>query len=49
MLTLQREEEKARRYASRHAYSLEQFGLRRDQLLQDYADIFDRFGFDKEG
>ena len=49
MLTLQREEEKARRYASRHAYSLEQFGLSRDQLLQDYADIFDRFGFDKEG
>jgi hypothetical protein len=49
MLTLQRQEEKARRYESRHAYSLEQFGLSRDQLLQDYADIFGRFGFDKEG
>jgi len=48
MLTLQREEEKARRYESSHAYSLEQFSLSREQLLKDYADIFDRFGFEKK-
>lgn len=45
---LQQEEKKARRYTSKHAYSLEQFGLSREQMLKEYADIFDRYGFERE-
>jgi len=46
---LQEESDKSRRYKSSHHYSLEQFGFTREQILQDYRDIFDRFGFDTEG
>lgn len=44
---LGKEAEKARSYKSGHAYSLEQFGLTREQLLEEYRDIFDLFGFEK--
>ncbi|MBN2105857.1 MAG: sulfotransferase [Deltaproteobacteria bacterium] len=48
MAALQKEQEKARRYESRHSYSLEQFGLSREQMLKEYGEIFDRFGFERE-
>lgn len=38
--------EKARRYKSKHVYSLEQMGFTREQLIAEYQDVFDRFGFD---
>jgi len=44
---IQSEEEKARSYKSRHECSLEKFGLTREQVVARYADIFDRFGFEK--
>ena len=44
---IQREEEKARSYKSKHEYSLEKFGLTREQVVTRYEDIFDRFGFEK--
>ncbi len=43
---LQREAEKARTYKSRHGYSLEKLGLDREQILEEFQDIFQRFGFD---
>jgi hypothetical protein len=43
---LQEESAKARRYSSRHDYSLEENGLSRKQILDTYRDIFERFGFD---
>jgi hypothetical protein len=44
---IQREEEKARSYKSKHEYSLEKFGLSSEQIVARYEDIFDRFGFEK--
>jgi len=44
---IQREEEKARSYKSKHEYSLEKFNLSREQIVARYEDIFDRFGFEK--
>jgi hypothetical protein len=44
---LQEEAEKARNYHSRHTYSLEEMGLTRHQIVADFEDVFDRFGFDK--
>jgi hypothetical protein len=46
---LQEEAEEARRYQSRHEYSLEAFGLSRDRILDEYHEVFQRYGFDKEG
>lgn len=46
--TLLCEEEKAHGYQSRHKFALERFGLRYDVLRKEYADIYDRFGFDGE-
>jgi hypothetical protein len=43
---LKMEAQKARRYRSRHAYSLEQVGLTRQQILAEYSDVFERFDFD---
>jgi hypothetical protein len=42
---LHEESERARRYRSRHGYSVEQTGLTREQILAIYQDVFDRFGF----
>lgn len=44
----QREADKARAYRSRHDYSLEKLGLDREQILEEFQDIFQRFGFDTE-
>jgi len=46
---LQEESARARRYSSRHDYSPEESGLSRQQILDTYRDIFERFGFDTEG
>lgn len=43
---LREEAEKARNYRSRHKYSLERMGLTREQIIAEYEDVFDRFGFD---
>ncbi|MEA3407801.1 MAG: sulfotransferase [Chloroflexota bacterium] len=43
---LRAETEKARRYNSGHKYSLQEVGLSREQIVSDYEDIFERFGFD---
>jgi len=45
---LQCEADKARAYRSRHSYSLENLGLDREQILEKFQDIFQRFGFDTE-
>ena len=41
--------EKSRRYKSSHDYTLEDTGFTREQIVEEYADLFERFGFDKEG
>lgn len=43
---LSRETEKARRYESRHDYGLEELGLSRERIESEFADVFDRFGFE---
>jgi len=45
---LQNEQEKARRYKSKHAYSLEKFGLTAERIVKQYEPIFERFGFDRQ-
>jgi len=44
---LEREDEKVRKYVSRHVYSLEQYNLTRERILEDLKDIFERFGFER--
>ncbi len=44
---LKQEAEKARRFQSTHVYSLEQFGVTREQLIQEFDDIFERLDFDR--
>lgn len=44
---LDRETEKARAYKSGHSYTLAQFDLDRDEILAEYRDVFERFGFNK--
>lgn len=41
--------EKSRRYKSSHDYTLEDTGFTREQIVEEYADLFERFGFDMEG
>jgi hypothetical protein len=43
---LQAETQRARRYHSRHHYTLDSVGLTRQRILAEFADIFDRFDFD---
>jgi len=43
---LQQEAEKVRFYRSRHDYTLESFGLDHERILEEFQDIFQRFGFD---
>jgi len=45
---LRKEQEKARRYKSAHAYSLAQFGLTPEAIVKRYETIFDRFSFDRQ-
>jgi hypothetical protein len=46
---LKQEAEKARRFQSTHVYSLEEFGTTREQLVEEFDDIFERFGFGRGG
>lgn len=46
---LKEEVEKARQYTSRHRYSLEEMGLTQEQILAEYQDVFERFGFETPG
>jgi hypothetical protein len=39
--------EETRKYRSDHLYSYEEMGFTREQIVSAYADIFDRFGFNK--
>jgi hypothetical protein len=41
------EGQRARKHVSRHAYSLEEFGLEADAIRTGLADLFDRFGWDE--
>jgi hypothetical protein len=43
---LHTEHEKARVYRSSHRYSLKQYGLTPEDILDDFSDVFQRFGFD---
>ena len=43
---LQREARKARRYQSKHKYSLNEMGLSRQEILRRFKFVFDRFGFE---
>lgn len=42
---LQAETERARTYRSRHTYSLEGTGLTHEEIVTQFQDVFDRFGF----
>lgn len=44
--TLREAAEKARQYESKHAYSFEETAFTRQQILEEYADLFERFGFE---
>jgi hypothetical protein len=46
--SLRNEQEKARRYKSRHAYSLEKFGLTPETIVKRYEYVFERFGFERQ-
>jgi hypothetical protein len=43
---LKEEARKARAYQSRHVYDMEKMGLTREQLVTDYHEVFERYGFD---
>jgi hypothetical protein len=43
---LRAETERARAHNSEHEYSLMEMGLTREQIVGQYAEVFDRFGFD---
>jgi len=42
------EVKKARGYKSKHAYDLESLGFTKEQIITEYQDVFERFGFDTE-
>ena len=44
---LEKKQGRAQRHTSSHDYSLEKLGLTRDVIIQKYAAVFDRFGFEK--
>ncbi len=37
-----------REYRSQHAYTLEDFGLTRDQVYEELRDVFEAYGFDRD-
>lgn len=45
---LDAEQEKARAYKSSHTYSVEDYGLTRQDILESYQDIFAHYAFDAE-
>ncbi len=46
---LAREVKRARTHATRHSYSLEEFGLEKDAIRTELADLFERFRWDADG
>jgi hypothetical protein len=44
---LDQETERARRFRSKHRYSLDELGLGHEQIVDECADVFERFGFDR--
>jgi len=45
---LHAEDAKAKAYRSRHNYSLEDFELSPEQMVSDFGDVFERFGFSRQ-
>jgi omega-hydroxy-beta-dihydromenaquinone-9 sulfotransferase len=45
---LEVEQTKIRSYKSKHSYSLEEYDLDPEGLLEEFRDVFDRYGFSKE-
>ena len=45
---LDAQEERSRTYKSKHAYSLEEYGLTPEDILQSYRDLFEHYDFDTE-
>ena len=37
----------AENFRSKHEYSLEEMGIQHDEVLKEFSQIFDRFGFDR--
>ncbi len=46
---LRAEEQRARSHETTHTYSLEEFGLRADEIRTRLAGLFERFGWDESG
>lgn len=44
---LEIEHGRARAYRSNHQYSLAKYGLTAEEILNDFGDVFERFGFDR--
>lgn len=44
---LRQETNKARKYESKHSYSLEQFGIRKEDISAPLASVYEEFGFEK--
>jgi len=42
------EEQRSRSHRAEHVYSLREFGLSRDEIRDELADLFDRFGWDDD-
>lgn len=45
---LEQEREKSRNYKSKHKYALDDYGLTSQEVLQEFNDVFDYYGFDKQ-
>jgi hypothetical protein len=43
---LKQEAERARSYRSRHHYDIKEMGMTREEIVEVFRDVFDRFGFD---
>ncbi len=44
---LRQEARKARKYKSKHSYSLEEYGLTKEMVYEELKDVFEEYGFDK--
>jgi len=44
---LDEEQTRAREHVTKHRYSLEEFGLRADEIRERLAPLFERFGWDE--
>jgi hypothetical protein len=47
--TLAAESARSRKHVSTHSYSLEEFGLDADEIRSQLVDLFERFGWDRDG